>query len=310
MQKYLIVIEGPTASGKTGLSIELAKHFDAEILSCDSRQFYKEMSIGTAKPDAEERAAAVHHFVDCMSIERSYNVGDYEREAIAFLEDYYTQKDIAIMVGGSGLYIRAVCEGVDEFPEVDKSIREAITGELETNGLEALQEELKGSDPDYYEKVDLKNPHRIIRALEICRGSGKPFSSFHGQGKVQRPFQVIKIGINWERPVLYDRINLRVDLMMEAGLLEEVKFLYPKRKLNALQTVGYRELFGYLDGTTTLIEAIELLKRNTRRYAKRQMTWFRKEKDLHWVKAGAEPLEVAEWVEEQMDNLSKVGKKD
>jgi len=300
MQKYLIVIEGPTASGKTGLSIELAKHFDAEILSCDSRQFYKEMSIGTAKPDAEERAAAVHHFVDCMSIERDYNVGDYEREVIAFLEDYYTKKDVAIMVGGSGLYIRAVCEGVDEFPEVDKSIREEIIEELETKGLEALQEELKGSDPNYYAKVDLKNPHRIIRALEICRGTGKPFSSFHGQGKVERPFQVIKIGIDWERPALYDRINLRVDLMMKAGLLEEVKTLYPKRELNALQTVGYRELFGYLDGTTNLEEAVELLKRNTRRYAKRQMTWFRKEKDLHWVKANTPVEEVVDLIKKIM----------
>lgn len=299
-KKYLIVVAGPTASGKTALSIELAQHFDAEIISCDSRQFYQEMSIGTAKPNAEEMAAAKHHFVDCMSIERDYNVGDFERETIAFLEDYYQKKDIAIMVGGSGLYIRAVCDGVDHYPEVDKKIRESLNLQLEEKGIESLQEELRVSDPDYYAKVDLANPHRLIRALEICRGTGQAFSSFQGKNRPERPFEIIKVGINWAREKLYERINLRVDLMMEAGLLEEVRSLYSKKELNALQTVGYRELFDHIDGITTLEEAVELLKRNTRRFAKRQMTWFRKEKGLYWIEAGTETSEVIEYLESEI----------
>ena len=299
--KYLIVIVGPTASGKTALSIELAKHFDAEILSCDSRQFYREMTIGTAKPDAEELAAVAHHFVDNLSIEQDYNAGDFERDAMAFLEAYYIKKDVAIMVGGSGLYIRALCDGVDYFPEVDRGIRERLSQELEAGGLEGLQEELKASDPVYYTKVDLQNPHRVIRALEICRGTGEAFSSFQEKNKVERPFKIIKIGIDWLRAELYARINLRVDLMLEAGLLEEARSLYPQRHLNALQTVGYREFFDHFDGLTTLDEAVELLKRNTRRYAKRQMTWFRKEKDLIWVKAGVSLGEVVALVDGEMD---------
>ena len=298
---YLIVIAGPTASGKTALSIDLAQHFDAEILSCDSRQFYKEMNIGTAKPDAEELAAATHHFVDCMSIERDYSIGDFEREAIAFLEDYYKQKSVAIMVGGSGLYIRAICDGVDEYPEVDKNIRTALMQELEEKGIEALQAELKELDEVYYNKVDLANPHRVVRALEICRGTGQPFSSFQGKNRVKRPFEVIKVGIDWDRALLYDRINRRVDLMMEAGLLEEAKSLYPKKHLNALQTVGYREFFDHFDGLTTLDEAVALVKRNTRRYAKRQMTWFRKE-NMHWVKPNSPAEDLIEWLEKVMES--------
>lgn len=300
-KKYLIVIEGPTASGKTALAIAIAQHFDAEILSCDSRQFFKEMTIGTAKPDAEELAAATHHFVDCLSIEESYNIGDYERDALRFLKTYYQQNNIAIMVGGSGLYIRAVCEGIDKYPEVNKEIRLALNQELETNGIEALQRELAQLDPAYYRTVDLSNPHRLIRALEICRGTGQPFSSFQGKHQTSRPFEVIKIGIDWNRAELYDRINRRVDLMMEAGLLEEARKLYPKRHLNALQTVGYREFFDYFDELTTLAEAIELVKRNTRRYAKRQLTWLRKEKSLHWIKAGTDNKEVIAWIEAQLE---------
>ncbi|BDS13369.1 tRNA (adenosine(37)-N6)-dimethylallyltransferase MiaA [Aureispira anguillae] len=303
-KKYLLVIEGPTASGKTALAIGLAQYFKAEILSCDSRQFFKEMTIGTAKPTTEELAAAVHHFVDCLSIEQAYNIGDFERDALSFLTTYYKEHDLAIMVGGSGLYSRAVCHGIDEYPAVDKGIREALNELLETKGIESLQEELAIADPIYYKKVDLSNPHRLIRALEICRGTGAPFSSFQGRNKVKRPFEVIKIGIDWDRAKLYERINLRVDLMLQNGLLEEAKSLYPKRHLNALQTVGYREFFDHFDGLTSLEEAIELVKRNTRRYAKRQLTWLRKETELHWVKAGTATDEVIDWVKNQLNKTN------
>jgi len=290
--KYLIVVAGPTASGKTALSIDLAQYFEAEILSCDSRQFFKETSIGTAKPNAEELAGAVHHFVDCLSIKEAYNIGDYERDVLSFLENYYQKNDIAIMVGGSGMYIRAVCEGLDVYPAVEERIRVELNHLLEEAGIEALQEELKQVDPVYAAKVDLSNPHRLIRALEIFRGTGEPFSSFQGKNKVQRPFKVIKLGIDWDRAELYDRINRRVDLMLEAGLLEEAKALYPQRALNALQTVGYREFFDYFEGKTSLKEAVELVKRNTRRYAKRQLTWLRKDTNLTWIKAGTNAKEV------------------
>jgi tRNA dimethylallyltransferase len=298
--KYLIVVAGPTASGKTALAIELAQHFETEILSCDSRQFFKETNIGTAKPSPEELGAAVHHFVDCLSITEAYNIGDYERDVLSFLETYYQKNNIAIMVGGSGMYIRAVCEGLDVYPRIDENIRVELNELLEKEGIEALQEELKLADPIYYAKVDLSNPHRLIRALEIFRGTGEPFSSFQGKNKVQRPFEVIKLGIDWDRAALYDRINRRVDLMLEAGLLEEAKALYPQRALNALQTVGYREFFDYFDAKTSLKEATELVKRNTRRYAKRQLTWLRKETNLNWIKAGTKVEEVIDLLKTKM----------
>ncbi|MFT5646904.1 MAG: tRNA dimethylallyltransferase [Aureispira sp.] len=294
--KYLIVVAGPTASGKTTLAIELAQHFAAEILSCDSRQFFKETTLGTAKPNAEELAAAVHHFVDCLSITEAYNIGDYERDVLSFLETYYQKNNVAIMVGGSGMYIRAVCDGLDVYPTVDENIRVQLNELLEKEGIEALQEELKVADPIYYSKVDVSNPHRLIRALEIFRGTGEPFSSFQGKNKVQRPFKVIKLGIDWERSELYDRINRRVDLMLEAGLLEEAKALYPQRALNALQTVGYREFFDYFDAKISLEEAIMLVKRNTRRYAKRQLTWLRKDTNLHWIKPETSGAEVIDFL--------------
>lgn len=299
--KYLIVVAGPTASGKTSLAIELAQHFEAEILSCDSRQFFKETNIGTAKPNAEELASAVHHFVDCLSIKEAYNIGDYERDVLSFLDTYYQKNNIAIMVGGSGMYIRAVCDGLDVYPAVDENIRVQLNELLEKEGIEALQEELKMADPVYYSKVDTSNPHRLIRALEIFRGTGEPFSSFQGKNKVQRPFKVIKLGIDWDRTELYDRINRRVDLMLEAGLLEEAKALYPQRALNALQTVGYREFFDYFDAKISLEEAIELVKRNTRRYAKRQLTWLRKETNLHWIKARTSETEVIDFLKTKMN---------
>ena len=284
MDKYLIVIAGPTASGKTALAIELAKYFDAEIISADARQFFREMNIGTAKPSEEELSSVKHHFINSHSIVDSYSVGDYEKDVVAFLEDYYKKKDIAILAGGSGLYIRAVCEGVDKYPEVPEEIREELQLSYQQHGIEILQKELKKCDPDYYEKVDIQNPHRLIRAVEVFRASGKPFSSFQKSEKIKRPFKIIKIGLDWERERLYERINLRVVQMIDNGLEDEAKSLFPLKYLNALQTVGYQEFFSYFENKISRAEAINLIKQNTRNYAKRQMTWFRKEKDLIWMR--------------------------
>lgn len=298
--KYLLVICGPTASGKTSLGIDLAQYFDADIISCDSRQFFKEMSIGTAKPNATELAAATHHFINSLSIEDFYTIGDFERDAIQFLEEYFQNQDIAIMVGGSGMYIKAVCEGIDEYPEVDLNIRTALNQLFKKEGIEPLQTELKKLDPQYYNRVDLNNQQRLIRALEICKSTGQPFSSFQQKNTVQRPFTTIKIGINWERPKLYQRINQRVDIMLEEGLEQEAKQLYPKRNLNALQTVGYQEFFDFFSGQITKDKAIELIKRNTRRYAKRQMTWFRKDQELKWFDTPIATTKVINWLKEKI----------
>jgi len=278
--KYLIVIGGPTASGKTNLAIQLAQHYKTVILSADSRQFYKEMNIGTAKPNSEELAAAPHYFINTLSIEEEYTVGDYELEALNTLENIYKEHDIAILAGGSGLFIRALCEGLDKFPDVPSEIKEAIQEVYDSKGIKALQAELKEKDPLYYDEVDIQNARRLMRALEVIRVSGEPFSSFRQKNVQKRPFQPIYVLINMDRTVLYDRINRRVDLMMEAGLLEEALSLHPKKHLKSLQTVGYQEFFDYFDEKISIEEAIELVKRNSRRYAKRQMTWFRKRE--HW----------------------------
>lgn len=277
--KYLIVIAGPTAAGKTKLGIELAKHFNTEILSADSRQFYREMNIGTAKPNEEELAEVKHHFINNLSIHDKYTVGDYEKEALAVLDEIYKEKDVALMVGGSGLFIQAVCEGLNEFPEVPKEVREELTNAYKKHGIWILQKELKDKDPDYFEEVDKNNHQRLIRALEICRVSGEPYSSFRNQPKAERDFMPIYIIMDWDRDDLYDRINMRVDMMMRDKLLNEVKGLVDYKDLNALQTVGYQEFFGHLDDDYDVYEAIRLVKRNSRRYAKRQMTWFRKIED-------------------------------
>ena len=287
-QKFLIVIGGATATGKTDLGIRLAQHFDAEILSCDSRQFYREMTIGTAKPTPEELAAAPHHFINHLSIEDDYSVGDFERDAIALLEKLFLEKDIALLVGGSGLYIRALCEGLNKFPEIPEAIKKEVQEFFKKEGIEALQDELKETDPNYFHQVDLKNPVRLLRALNVIRTSGRPFSSFQNQPKAQRNFTPIYINLAMDRDVLYDRINRRVDLMMEKGLLEEARQLFPFKEKNALQTVGYQELMGFFEKKISKEEAVELIKRNSRRYAKRQMTWFRK--DEHWKK-----FEGKEW---------------
>lgn len=298
-QKFLIVIGGPTASGKTALSLKLATHFQTEILSADSRQFFKEMEIGTAKPDAEELAVAPHHFINSRSIFEPYSVGDFERDALAFLEKFYQENDVAILVGGSGLYIRALCEGLDKFPPVSAAIKQQVIDDFDKNGIEFLQAELKDSDPDYYEEVDLSNAHRVIRALSVCRASGQPFSNFRKKDTDTRPFTPIYILTEVERPKLYDKINRRVDLMVEAGLIEEASNLYQYKSLTSLQTVGYQEFFDFFDGKITQEEAIELVKRNSRRYAKRQMTWYRK--DEHWQGFSPDNLEgIIRYVEEKM----------
>lgn len=299
--KYLIVVGGPTASGKTSTAITLAQHFDAPILSCDSRQFYREMTIGTAKPTTEELAAAQHYFIDTLSIHEDYSVGKYEQDALACLKEIYEQKNIAILAGGTGLFIQAVCEGLDDFPDVSPAIRIELQHIFDTQGIEVLQEELKASDPAYFEEVDIHNARRIQRALGIIRATGKPFSSFRTQSKKERFFTPIYIQLDMDRMVLYNRINRRVDLMLEAGLLDEVRELYPHKTLNALQTVGYQEFFDHFDGQHSLEKAIELVKRNSRRYAKRQLTWFRRA--AHWK--GFHPKEVegiVTYVENNLDS--------
>lgn len=300
-KKHLIVIVGPTAIGKTSMAIEVAKHFNTEILSSDSRQFYKEMYIGTAVPSKEELSAVKHHFIQHLSVHQAYSVGEFERDAISFINEFFKTHDALVMVGGSGLYEKAVTQGLDEFPEVDPRIRKQLNDELDLMGLTELQEELKEADPSYYEEIDLENPHRVIRALEIIRGTGKPFSSFLSKNSKKRNFETIKIGLTLERSEIYDRINRRVDLMMEEGLLEEVKNLYNLKHLNALNTVGYSELFNYLDEVWELDFAVAEIKKNTRRFAKRQLTWYRKDERLTWFNP-KEKQEVIEFIEKQINS--------
>jgi tRNA dimethylallyltransferase len=285
---FLITIIGPTAIGKTALSIALAQHFGCEIISCDSRQFYKEMKIGTAVPSEDELKAAPHHFIQNKSIFENYSVGDFERDAILKLDELYQKNNIQIMVGGSGLYVDAILKGFDDFPDIDSTIREQIKTEFDLNGLNYLQKKLKELDPIYFEKIStenpqtLQNPQRMMRFVEVCIGTGKPYSSFLNQKKNKRNFVPIIIGLEANREIMYDRINRRVDLMLKDGLLNEAKNLFPNKKLNALQTVGYRELFDYFDGKTTLEFAIEEIKKNTRRFAKRQLTWFKRTENVMW----------------------------
>lgn len=280
--KYLITIVGPTAIGKTSLSIALAQHFKCDIISCDSRQFFKEMRIGTAVPTTEELAGAQHHFVQNKSIFEKYTVGDFEKEAITKLDELFLTNDYVVMVGGSGLYVDAVLKGFDDFPEIDSSVRDVVTSHYEKSGIEYLQTELEKRDPNYFQTVAKENPQRMMRALEVCIGSGKPYSSFLNQKKNTRNFTPILIGLEAERSVIYDRINLRVDNMMNEGLLAEAKNLFPHKDLNALQTVGYRELFQYFEGEISLEFAIEEIKKNTRRFAKRQLTWFKRNEHTKW----------------------------
>ncbi|MEO6902971.1 MAG: tRNA (adenosine(37)-N6)-dimethylallyltransferase MiaA [Bacteroidia bacterium] len=289
----LIVIVGPTGVGKTALSILIAKLFSCPIISADSRQFYKEMNIGTAKPSTEEMQGIMHYFINSHTIIDNYNVGKFEKDAIILLKDLFKTNDTVVMAGGSGLYINAVCEGLDELPEADLLVREKIELLFKISGLEGLQKELEKLDPNYYNQVDLNNSQRLIRAIEVCLVSGKTYSSFRKEKLKIRNFKIIKIGLTTSRELLYEKINIRVDEMIKKGLLQEVEKLYPYKDLNSLQTVGYRELFTYLDSlkTVELLEAddakllktaIDLIKQNTRRFAKRQLTWFRKDKEIKW----------------------------
>ncbi len=287
MKKYLVVIGGPTAIGKTAMGIRVANYFQTDIISADSRQFYRELSIGTAKPTNEELAMAKHHFVNSLSIHDPYSAGDFERDTLKFLSSFFKKQDIAVMVGGSGLFVRAVTKGLDEFPEVPDSLRVELNNRLKTEGKRILQEELKEIDPETYQQMDIENSQRLVRALEICKASGQPISFFRNQKKEERNFEVINIGLNTDRDFLYERINKRVDLMMQNGLLAEAKDNLCFSDLYALKTVGYQELFDYFDGNISLDEAVELIKRNSRRFAKRQITWFKKEEGIEWFEPDA-----------------------
>ena len=297
---YLITIVGPTAIGKTALSIALAKHFNCSIISCDSRQFYKEMKIGTAVPSDEELKTAPHHFIQNKSVFENYSVGDFEREALLKLDELFQKNNIQIMVGGSGLYVDAVLRGFDDFPDIEPSIRKQIKNNYDEKGIVYLQEKLQELDPNYYDKISaenpqtLQNPQRMMRFVEVCLGSGKPYSSFLNQKNNTRNFMPMIIGLEANREIMYERIHQRVDLMMQNGLLEEVKNLHPNKSLNALQTVGYRELFDYLDGKTNVAFAVEEIKKNTRRFAKRQLTWFKRTKNVAWFDFATVNSEIIE----------------
>lgn len=288
MNNYLITIIGPTAIGKTALSIALAKHYNCDIISCDSRQFFKEMTIGTAVPNKEELAAATHHFIQNKSIFENYSVGTFEKEAIAKLDELFVKNNIQIMVGGSGLYVDAILKGLDNFPEIQPEIRTQIENEYDAKGIEYLQTVLQQLDPNYFDFLTqnnpqtLLNPQRMKRFVEVCIGSGLPYSSFLKKQNSERNFIPIIIGLEAERETMYNRINQRVNLMMDEGLLEEAKNLHQHKELNALQTVGYRELFDYFENKTTLEFAIDQIKMNTRRFAKRQITWFKRTENVYW----------------------------
>lgn len=281
--KTLVVILGPTGSGKTDLSIRVARHFGAPILSVDSRQVYRGMAVGTAQPDTEQLAAVPHYFIADREVTSSFSCGDFEQEALTLLRKLFGTHDVVVAVGGSGLYIDALCDGMDDLPPVDTALRNRLVEQVGREGLAPLLRELERLDPDYYVSVDRNNPQRVVRAVEVCLQSGRPYSSFRRRACARRDFRTIKIGTALPREVLYGRINRRVDAMMAAGLEREARSLYPHKELNALRTVGYRELFDYFDGKGTLEEAVELIKRNTRRYAKRQLTWFRRDGSILWV---------------------------
>jgi len=302
---FLISIVGPTGIGKTALSIQLAEHFNSSIISFDSRQFYKEMSIGTAVPNEFELNAAQHYFIQNRSIFEDYNVGAFENDALLKLGTLFTENPIQIAVGGSGLYLDALLKGLDNFPKVNSNIRTKLNIELETNGIEKLQNQLKKLDILTYNTINLENPQRIIRALEICIGTGKPFSSFKNKPKKPRNFHSIKIGLEADREIVYNRINMRVDTMMKNGLLDEAKELYQHRNLNALQTVGYKELFSHLDGNFTREFAISEIKKNTRRFAKRQGTWFKKDTNTSWFDYQADTNTIIDQISDKINRIKE-----
>jgi tRNA dimethylallyltransferase len=305
-KKYLLIIGGATASGKTDFAIALARHFHTEILSSDSRQFYREMSIGTAKPTPVELQSVPHHFINSLSIRDDYSAGDYERDALALLEKLYRDRDTVIVAGGSGLFIRALCEGLDNFPEIPPAIRDRVNHWYEKEGLQGLQKRLRESDPQYYTQVDTDNPRRLMRALVVQESTGRPYSLYLKNKSTERPFIPIYLALHRPRTELYERINLRVDKMVTEGLIEEARSLYPHRELNALQTVGYQELFEYFDGKLTSDEAVEAIKQHSRNYAKRQMTWFRNQGSWKQFNPGETDSCIAyiHWLIQENRNLS------
>lgn len=297
-KKRLVVIVGATGSGKTDLSVAVAEHFGTPIISTDSRQFYRGMAIGTAQPSPEQMERVEHHLVNCLDVSEDFNCGAYERVALERLAELFDRHDMVVAVGGSGLYIKALCEGMDDLPDADPALREMLLKRLETEGLESLVEQLRELDECYYNEVDRCNPQRVLRAVEVCLTTGQPYSSLRKGGTKKRNFEIVKIGIDYPRAELYDRINRRVDMMITAGLEAEAKNMYPLRHLNALQTVGFSELFAYFDGEIEREEAIELIKRNSRRYAKRQMTWFRRDRDIEWFEKPS-PEDVIEYLKKK-----------
>ncbi len=300
MSLTLIVLTGPTGIGKTNAGIKIAQYFNTEIVSCDSRQIFKELRIGTAVPSVSELSSVKHHFIHSHPITENFNASRYEMEAMKLLKTLFKQYNTVLLVGGSMLYIDAICKGIDIMPDVDPEIRDSFKTQLEKKGLESLRLQLKKQDPDYYKIVDLKNPARIVHALEICLMTGKPYSSFRSNPNKKRPFSIVKIGLNCEREILHKRINKRVDLMMQNGLAEEARSVYKLRHLNSLNTVGYRELFAYFDGDISLEKATELIKRNSRRYARKQLTWFRKDPKMKWFVPG-EIQKIIEYVENKIN---------
>ena len=296
----LVVVLGPTGVGKSDISIQLAKHYHTEIISADSRQFFGELSIGTAVPSLEELKMIPHHFIQNKSIHDYYNVSEYEAEALQLISELFAKVSPIMLTGGSMLYVDTICNGIDDIPTVDPEVRDDVIKWYEKNGLEALQQRLLEIDPEYYHIVDLNNPKRLLHAVEIYQMTGMPFTSFRKKTVKERPFRIIKIGINQDRKVLYDRINQRVLRMMDAGLLEEAKTVYLYRHLNSLNTVGYKELFLHLDGDITLDEAVDLIQRNTRKYARKQLTWFRRDQQICWF----EPEQIQEmisYIDQKMD---------
>ena len=300
-KKTLIVIVGPTAIGKTSLAIELAQLYQTEIISADSRQFFKELSIGTAKPSVEELAAAPHHLINSHSVSQPFSTGDFEVEALRLIEQLFENHNIVVMVGGSGLYINAVCNGLDAMPNINLEIREQLNQQFIAEGIEPIRKKLAELDPEYFEKVDQSNPQRMIRGLEVVLSTGEKLSSFQTSNKKERPFDIVKIGLNSEREKLYHQINQRVDLMLASGLVDEVKSLLPYQHLNALKTVGYSEIFDYLAEHINLQTAVDKIKQNTRRFAKRQLTWFRKDSEITWF----EPKQRKEVVAHLEQSLKK-----
>lgn len=300
-KKYLIVLAGPTASGKTAVAIKLAKAFETDIISADSRQFYHELSIGTAAPTEEELSQVNHYFVHHLSIDDKYNVADYEQDVLFFLKEYFKLNDVIVLTGGSGLFIDAVCDGLDAIPDISDETRQKVNELYENGGLVALQNEVQRVDNEYFQIVDKQNPRRLQRALEVFYQTGRPYSAFRQRKPVKRDFEVIKIALLWDRTALINRINARVEEMMAQGLLDEVRSVYPKRHLNTLNTVGYKELFDYIDGKCTLEQAVEQIKTDTRQYAKRQMTWLRKNDDYQWFTIDQFD-EMVKFIKEKMGN--------